>query len=50
MGIIQNYRDAEHYRNLDTLAGQLNALKEAGFKDADCFCKYGLFTVYGGRK
>lgn len=49
-GIIQNYEEPNHYRNLDAIADQLAAVKEAGFKDGDCFYKYGVFVVYGGRK
>ena len=26
------------------------ALKEAGFQNVDCFYKYGIFSVFGGRK
>lgn len=48
--IIRNYKEESHYRNLDTLADQLDALKEVGFKGVDCFYKYGVFAIYGGRK
>ncbi|MEW6573654.1 MAG: methyltransferase [Bacillota bacterium] len=48
--IIRNYKEPNHYRNLDTITDQLTALKEAGFKDVDCFYSYGVFVVYGGRK
>jgi len=34
----------------DVLEEQLNALKEHGFKDVDCFYKYGIFSVYGSKK
>lgn len=34
----------------DTLNDQLNALKSIGFRDVDCFYKYGIFTMYGGKK
>jgi tRNA (cmo5U34)-methyltransferase len=34
----------------DTLAAQLNALQTIGFEDVDCFYKYGIFTMYGGKK
>jgi tRNA (cmo5U34)-methyltransferase len=34
----------------DTLADQLEALKSAGFKEVDCFYKFGTFAVFGGRK
>ncbi|MDH7578750.1 MAG: hypothetical protein QHH75_13265 [Bacillota bacterium] len=48
--IIQNYKEPNHYRNLDTITDQPAALKETGFKDVDCFYRYGMFVVYGGRK
>lgn len=34
----------------DTLEKQLKALKSAGFKEVDCYYKYGIFSIYGGRK
>jgi tRNA (cmo5U34)-methyltransferase len=34
----------------DTLDYQLNALRECGFKNVDCFYKYGIFAIYGGQK
>lgn len=34
----------------DTLDMQLTALQTIGFKDVDCFYKYGIFTMYGGKK
>ncbi len=34
----------------DTLDDQLNALKEIGFREVDCFYKYGIFAVFGGKK
>lgn len=48
--IICNYKESDHYNNLDTLTNQLNALKDIGFKDVDCFYKYGVFSMYGGKK
>jgi tRNA (cmo5U34)-methyltransferase len=47
--VIKRYKDAEENQP-DTLEDQLNALKEIGFKDIDCYYKYGIFAVYGGRK
>jgi tRNA (cmo5U34)-methyltransferase len=32
----------------DTLASQLQILEEIGFKDVDCFCKFGIFSLFGG--
>jgi tRNA (cmo5U34)-methyltransferase len=34
----------------DTLDEQLEALKIIGFKNVDCYYKYGIFSVYGGEK
>ncbi len=34
----------------DTLEKQLNILRSAGFKQVDCYYKYGIFSIYGGRK
>lgn len=36
-----------HY---DTLQSQLNALSAVGFKEVECHYRYGLFSIYGGRK
>jgi tRNA (cmo5U34)-methyltransferase len=48
-GIIQQYKDAEENKP-DTLHDQLKALSIAGFKDVDCYYKYGIFTMFGGRR
>ena len=34
----------------DTLSAQLSALESIGFVDVDCYYKYGIFTMFGGRK
>lgn len=47
--IIRRYKDNTDNKP-DTLAAQLNALQTIGFKDVDCFYKYGIFTMYGGKK
>jgi tRNA (cmo5U34)-methyltransferase len=47
--IIQRYKDNSDNKP-DTLDEQLKALKSIGFKDVDCYYKYGIFTMYGGRK
>jgi tRNA (cmo5U34)-methyltransferase len=47
--IVRRYKEAEENKP-DTLDDQLNALKDIGFKEVDCFYKYGIFAVYGGRK
>jgi tRNA (cmo5U34)-methyltransferase len=51
-----NYEDiVERYKSNtdnkpDALTDQLEALKSAGFEEVDCFYKYGIFTIFGGRK
>ncbi len=47
--IIRRYKDNTDNKP-DTLEAQLDALQTIGFKDVDCFYKYGVFTIYGGRK
>ncbi len=47
--IIRRYKDNKDNKP-DTLGDQLGALKKIGFKDVDCFYKYGVFTMYGGKK
>lgn len=47
--IIRRYKDNTDNKP-DTLGAQLKALQTIGFKDVDCFYKYGIFTMYGGRK
>ena len=34
----------------DTLESQLEALKDVGFSNVDCFYKYGIFSLFGGSK
>lgn len=34
----------------DTLLAQLRALEQLGFMDVDCYYKYGIFAMFGGRK
>jgi len=45
----------EQYKNNpdnhpDTLDEQLDALKSVGFRQVDCYYKYGIFAMFGGRK
>ena len=47
--IIRRYKENKDNKP-DTLDSQLNSLKSIGFKDVDCFYKYGIFTIYGGKK
>ena len=34
----------------DSLETHLDILRETGFKDVDCFFKYGIFALFGGFK
>ena len=47
--IIRRYRESDDNRP-DTLDDQLESLRDTGYKDVDCFYKYGVFAVFGGRK
>ena len=49
MDVISRYKEAEENRP-DTLESQLNVLKDIGFRNVDCYYKYGIFTVFGGMK
>jgi len=47
--IPQQYKDNPD--NLpDTLSVQLQTLEAIGFKNVDCYYKYGIFTIFGGCK
>jgi tRNA (cmo5U34)-methyltransferase len=47
--IIRRYKDNKDNKP-DTLEDQLKALKTTGFKEVDCYYKYGIFAMFGGRK
>lgn len=47
---ISRHSEESHHRNLDTLDCQLNTLKSIGFENVDCFYKYGILAIYGGRR
>ncbi|MEW6600495.1 MAG: methyltransferase domain-containing protein [Nitrospirota bacterium] len=47
--ITMRYKALEENKP-DMLDVQLKALKDAGFMEVDCYYKYGIFTVFGGRK
>jgi tRNA (cmo5U34)-methyltransferase len=47
--IVRRYKDNKDNKP-DTLDDQLNALRAIGYKGVDCLYKYGIFTMYGGRK
>jgi tRNA (cmo5U34)-methyltransferase len=49
LSIPQQYKDnPDNFPN--TLSLQLEALQEIGFKNVDCFYKYGIFTIFGGKR
>ena len=41
---------AKPENHFDSLQGQLSALEDAGFLDVECHYKFGMFSIYGGRK
>ncbi len=45
--VIDGYKDNKDNKP-DTLKDQLEALRAVGFSDADCYFKYGIFTMFGG--
>lgn len=47
--IIKRYKDLGENKP-DTLESQLKALSEVGFSEVDCYYKYGIFSVYGGKR
>ncbi len=47
--VISRYKEAQENRP-DTIEGQLSMLKDIGFRNVDCYYKYGIFTVFGGMK
>jgi tRNA (cmo5U34)-methyltransferase len=47
--VIEGYKDNKDNKP-DTLSRQIDALRSAGFKDVDCYYKYGIFTIFGGKK
>lgn len=47
--IIKRYKDPSSMNKPDTLEDQLEALREIGFRDVDCYYKNGIFGVSGGK-
>lgn len=47
--IIRRYKDPSSINKPDTLEDQLEALRETGFKDVDCYYKNGIFAMFGGQ-
>jgi len=48
--IIDGYQAESHYSALDTMRDQLDALKVNGFREIECYYKFGIFSMYGGKK
>jgi tRNA (cmo5U34)-methyltransferase len=49
IGIPEQYKGNQD--NIpDTMESQLEALKKIGFRDVDCYFKYGIFSLFGGCK
>jgi tRNA (cmo5U34)-methyltransferase len=49
LGTPEEYKDNPD-NTPDTLDSQLRALEAIGFKDVDCYFKYGVFSLFGGFK
>jgi tRNA (cmo5U34)-methyltransferase len=47
--VVRRYKDNRDNKP-DTLDEQLHALRGTGFKEVDCYYKYGVFAIYGGRR
>jgi tRNA (cmo5U34)-methyltransferase len=47
--LTRRYKDAGENKP-DTLEDQMDALTDIGFREVDCYYKYGIFAVYGGKK
>jgi tRNA (cmo5U34)-methyltransferase len=47
--ILRRYKENEDNKP-DTLGAQLAILKEIGFHEVDCHYKYGIFTIFGGKR
>lgn len=47
--VIDLYRDNEENKP-DTLETQMSALTDIGFTGVDCYYKYGIYAVFGGKK
>jgi tRNA (cmo5U34)-methyltransferase len=47
--IIKRYKDNTDNKP-DLLSVQLESLRSVGFRDVDCYYKYGIFSIFGGKK
>jgi tRNA (cmo5U34)-methyltransferase len=48
-GIINRYKDNTDNKP-DLINTQLKSIQDIGFKDVDFYYKYGIFTIFGGKK
>lgn len=48
--MYEKYTETEHYSRVDAMEVQMNALREVGFSEVDCYYKHGLFAMFGGKK
>lgn len=49
LSVPQKYKDSPD-EFPDTLESQLEALRDVGFHNVDCYFKYGIFCLFGGSK
>jgi len=47
--IIRRYKENDDNKP-DILDIQIEALRKAGFVEVDCYYKYGIFSIFGGKK
>ncbi|MDD1716807.1 MAG: class I SAM-dependent methyltransferase [Methanoregulaceae archaeon] len=48
--IFGHHQEKHHHDALDTLDDQLNAMRDIGFSEVDCIYKYGIFSMFCGKK
>jgi tRNA (cmo5U34)-methyltransferase len=48
--IFGHHQEKHHHEALDTLDDQLSAMRDIGFVDVDCIYKYGIFSMFCGKK
>ncbi len=47
---IRRHMEGEHHSRLETIGALLKKLEEAGYREVECYYKYGMFAMYGGRR
>lgn len=48
--VIDRYTDPKSQNRPDTLEDQLDALRDAGFRNVDSYYKNGIFAIFGGQR